>query len=556
MVISLAQINPTVGDIRGNTRMIIESIRQAKKAGAHLVVFPELAVCGYPPKDLLLREGFVEYCAEAMNIIAHECVDITAIIGTVTKNRMNIGRGLHNTATVCANGVKLYDYHKRLLPTYDVFDEQRYFEPGQGSLRVPIYDGHKWRYVGVLICEDIWNEAEKEKKLYNENPIATTVAAGADVLICISASPFCITKPHIRKNLITSFYARKYNIPIVFVNQVGGNDDLIFDGNSMVVWPSGVASIASSFEEDLMTVNLSEEKEIPFNKLDDISVVYNALVLGVKDYVRKCGFKDVVIGLSGGIDSALTAAIAVEALGSEHVHGVSMPSRYSSEHSMEDALLLAENLEMEIDAIPIERAHTAFEEMLEESFAESEEDVTEENIQARIRGNILMALSNKFGRLVLTTGNKSELTVGYCTLYGDMCGGLAVISDVPKTMVYDLSRYINDRVRKEIIPVNTINKPPSAELKPGQVDQDSLPPYETLDFILERYVQKKSFEQIRIDLDTFHCGDKVTDQQLQRIIDLVDRNEYKRQQAAVGLKVTSQAFGSGWKFPIAANYRS
>ena len=561
MKISLAQINPTVGDIRGNTRMIVESIRQAKKEGAHLVVFPELAICGYPPKDLLLRDEFVDHCEKAVNDIEQECVDITAIIGTVTRNRTGIGRSLHNTAVVCAYGVILHSYHKRLLPAYDVFDERRYFEPGQGSLQVPIYDGQKWRHVGVLICEDIWTEAVDEQELYNENPVAETIAAGADILVCISASPFYVGKPDLRRNLIHS-YAKKYNVPLIFVNQVGGNDDLIFDGNSMVVWPFGTVSIAPLFEEDFMTVDLNVWRNIPNDRLrsvlqydNNIDNVFDALVLGVRDYVCKCGFKNVIIGLSGGIDSALTAAIAVKALGSEHVYGVGMPSRHSSEHSLDDANLLAINLGIDFDIIPIEPAHRAFESMLAPSFTGSEEDVTEENIQARIRGNILMALSNKFGRLVLTTGNKSELAVGYCTLYGDMCGGLAVISDVPKTMVYELSRYVNDREFREIIPINTITKPPSAELKPGQVDQDSLPPYETLDFILKRHVEKKSFQQIRIDLDTFHCGDKVTDQQLQCIIDLVNRNEYKRQQAAVGLKITSQAFGSGWKFPIAVNCR-
>ncbi len=560
MVISLAQINPTVGDIRGNTRMIIESIRQAKKAGAHLVVFPELAVCGYPPKDLLLREGFVEDCKKAMYTIAQECTGITAIVGTVTKNEMSIGHRLHNTAIVCSDGIQSFSYHKRLLPTYDVFDERRYFEPGQGSLCVPIFIEEEYYRVGVLICEDIWNEITNGEELYYNNPVAETIAAGADVLVCISASPFCVGKSDLRRNLIQS-YAEKYNVPVVFVNQVGGNDDLIFDGSSMIVWPSGTASRSLSFKQDIMTVDLNVWENIPSNNFTDIDSVFDALVLGVRDYVRKCGFKDVVIGLSGGIDSALTAAIAVEALGEKHVHGVAMPSRHSSDHSLDDASLLAINLGIYFNIIPIEPAHRAFESILAPSFTGSEEDVTEENIQARIRGNILMALSNKFGWLVLTTGNKSELAVGYCTLYGDMCGGLAVISDVPKTMVYELSRYVNDREFREIIPLNTITKPPSAELKPGQVDQDSLPPYEILDLILKLYVEdKKSLEQIHSAVALFEQqnGDEyaVSTQQLQNIINLVNRNEYKRQQAAVGLKVTSQAFGSGWKFPIAANYRS
>jgi NAD+ synthase (glutamine-hydrolysing) len=551
MKIALAQINPTVGDIIGNTQIIIDKIRSAKSVRSDLIVFPELAVCGYPPKDLLLRENFVDDCERAMNVIAYECHGITAIVGSVTKNKTTVGHRLHNTAVICSDDIQSFHYHKRLLPTYDVFDERRYFEPGKGSLCVPIFYGGECYRIGILICEDIWSG---KAEIYQEDPVAETVAAGADMLVCISASPFCIRKPDVRKNLIQS-YAKNYNLPVVFVNQVGGNDDLLFDGNSMIMWPSGNTRIVSSFKQDLMTVDLKNEKYSQPYENDDIEAVYNALVLGVKDYVRKCGFKDVIIGLSGGIDSALTAAIAVEALGHEKVHGVAMPSRYSSGHSVSDAELLAENLGIDFDIIHIEPAHVAFESMLSKSFKELEENVTEENIQARIRGNILMALSNKFGWLVLTTGNKSELAVGYCTLYGDMCGGLAVISDVPKTMVYELCRYINDKKQKEIIPVNTINKPPSAELKPGQIDRDSLPPYDILDHILELYIDnKKSFREIH----ELTAGSKyhLDLEQLNKIINMVNRNEYKRQQAAVGLKVTSQAFGSGWKFPIAVNYRS
>lgn len=581
MRVSLAQINPVVGDIRGNTEMIIKRIREAKAAGSHLVVFPELAVCGYPPKDLLLRDGFVEDCQEAVELIAKACVGITAIVGTVMRNRTNIGRELYNAAAVCGDGTRLHIYCKRLLPTYDVFDERRYFEPGQGSLVVPIYDGKQIRRVGILICEDIWNEELDGRKLYHSDPVAATIAAGADTLVCISASPFCAGKPDLRENLMVS-HAVKHDAPVIFVNQVGGNDDLIFDGHSAVIWPGlscqpGVVT-APGFQEDLMTIDLGEEREYRRSaSLHDLDTVHDALTLGVKDYVRKCGFNDVVIGLSGGIDSALTAAIAVKALGAKHVHGVAMPSRHSSKHSMDDARALAENLGIDFRIIPIEPAHHALEKvMLAKEFAGLEEDVTEENIQARVRGNILMALSNKFGWLVLTTGNKSELAVGYCTLYGDMCGGLAVISDVPKTMVYDLSGHINKRERegREVIPENTITKPASAELKPGQLDQDSLPPYEALDHILRLYVEEKMSpdniwrklcEPYMVSGIVLHTcriardGDEDNDspfvvhrEQLDDVIRRVDMNEYKRKQAATGLRVTSQAFGSGWRLPIAA----
>ena len=583
MKVSLAQINPFVGDIRGNTEMIVERIREAKVAGAHLVVFPELAVCGYPPKDLLLRDGFVEDCQEAVELIAKACVGITAIVGTVMRNRTNIGRELYNAAAVCGDGMRLHMYCKRLLPTYDIFDERRYFEPGQGSLVVPISGGKRMWRIGVLICEDIWNEELDGRKLYHDDPVAATVAAGADALVCISASPFCMGKPKLREQLLVD-HARKYDVPVIFVNQVGGNDDLIFDGRSTVVWPLQNTASALDFAEDLMTVDLENEENrgLRASHRCPLQMLRESLVLGVRDYVRKCGFKDVVVGLSGGIDSAVTAAIAVEALGAEHVHGVGMPSRHSSDHSLFDAGVLADNLGIDFRIIPIEPAHHALETvMLAKEFAGLKEDVTEENIQARVRGNILMALSNKFGWLVLTTGNKSELAVGYCTLYGDMCGGLAVISDVPKMLVYDLARHINEGNspaatphRKEVIPENTITKPASAELKPGQLDRDSLPPYEALDHILRLYVEKKMSpdniwrklcEPYMVSGIVLHTcrvardGDEDDDspfvvhrEQLDDVIRRVDMNEYKRKQAATGLRVTSQAFGSGWRLPIAA----
>ena len=581
MKASLAQINPLVGDIGGNADKIITRIQVAKKIGVHLVAFPELAICGYPPKDLLLRDGFADDCQEAIELVAKECVGITAVIGTVMRNHTAVGRELYNAAAVCSDGLMQYHYCKRLLPTYDIFDERRYFEPGQGSLVVPIFDGKQWRRVGILICEDIWNEELVGRKLYHGDPVAETIAAGADTLVCISASPFCVGKPALREDLLCS-HVIKYGTPIIFVNQTGGNDDLVFDGNSAVIWPSkrGIVpqvATAGSFREDLMMIDLDKEPPGGYHHsagaLDDLEAVRNALVLGVRDYVRKCGFSDVVIGLSGGIDSALTAAVAVEALGADHVHGVAMPSRHSSDHSVDDAKTLADNLEIDFRVVMIEPAHAAFEAMLAGEFTGREEDVTEENIQARVRGNILMALSNKFGWLVLTTGNKSELAVGYCTLYGDMCGGLAVISDVPKTMVYDLSRHINHCLHMEIIPNNTIDKPASAELKPGQMDQDSLPPYEVLDLILRLYVEErkspddiwealggavlKTCRRARNLDDERYRNDPNTIQreQLDDVIRRVDRNEYKRKQAAPGLRVTSQAFGTGWRFPIAAKIR-
>ncbi|UCD28011.1 MAG: NAD+ synthase [Planctomycetota bacterium] len=546
MKIALAQINPMVGDIQGNSAKIINLISEARSAGASLAVFPELAVMGYPPRDLLLKPRFVRANVEAVHRIAESCRGIAALIGFVESNTDTVGRQLRNAAAYCTDGQVKQVRYKSLLPTYDVFDEQRYFEPGP---EVAVVE-HAGVPVGVSICEDLWNDEQLiGRRLYQRDPIGQLAAVGAKFIINMSASPFWQNKYPFRMRLFGN-QAKRCKLPLVFVNQVGGNDELIFDGASAVIDAKGeLAAQARAFEEDLLVVDLissASDRCEPYPK--GIAAVYEALVLGTRDYVRKCGFKEAVLGLSGGIDSAVTAAIAAAALGPKAVTGVSMPSRYSSEHSRTDADALARNLGIEFKIIPIGEIHEAFENTLHSHFVGLEPDITEENIQARNRGAILMALSNKYGSLLLTTGNKSELAVGYCTLYGDMCGGLAVISDVPKMLVYQLAEYINERAGKEIIPRNTLNKPPSAELRPDQTDQDSLPPYDVLDVLLEQYItNEKSVDEIiaaGIDPDT-----------VQKVVKLVDMNEYKRKQAAQGLKVTSRAFGVGRRMPIAAKFR-
>jgi len=546
MKIALAQINPIVGDVVGNSDKIIDCISRARQAGAALVAFPELSVTGYPPRDLLLKPRFVRANIEATYRIAESCVGIAALIGFVESNTEQVGRRLRNAAAFCTNGQVREVRYKSLLPTYDVFDEQRYFEPGPEVALVkpggvPI---------GVSICEDLWNDEQLiGRQIYRRDPIGQLAGAGAKLLVNMSASPFSQDKHSFRLRLFAR-QAKKHRLPILFVNQVGGNDELIFDGASTVFDADGnVKAQAKAFDEDLLIVDMDaggagRTQVYP----SGTAAVHDALVLGTRDYVRKCGFEHVLLGLSGGIDSAVTASIAVAALGPGAVTGVAMPSRYSSDHSKSDAEVLAANLGIDFKMIPIAPMHESFETHLQPHFGGRPPDVTEENIQARVRGNLLMALSNKFGWLLLTTGNKSELAVGYCTLYGDMCGGLAVISDVPKTMVYTLAKHINERAGKEIIPRSTITKPPSAELKPDQTDQDSLPPYDVLDGILEQYIHdEKSGEEIiaaGFDPET-----------VQRVIRLVDLNEYKRKQAALGLKVTSRAFGVGRRMPIAARFR-
>jgi NAD+ synthetase len=556
MRIALAQINPTVGDLAANCRKIIHFIQQAKDSGAKIVVFPELAICGYPPKDLLLKPRFVDDNLRAVQLIASRVRGIDAIVGYAERNISPVGRPLHNAVAVLRDGDIVSRHFKTLLPTYDVFDESRYFEPGPIEHRnqlVRIGD----MPVGLSICEDLWNDEKMiSRRLYHQNPIADLHAAGAELMINTSASPFVVGKHDFRLKLFAS-QVKQFNRPLVYCNQVGGNDELVFDGNSVVFDSSGnVIAQAKDFEEDLLVVDIDATRDTGFQPVPGalhgqdarVTTIYKALVLGLRDYVQKCGFKSVVLGLSGGIDSALTAVLAVDALGKDKVVGVAMPSRFSSDHSIGDARQLAENLGIEFHLIPISPVHDAYEQTLAGVFAGRDRDVTEENLQARVRGAILMAMSNKFNHLLLTTGNKSELAVGYCTLYGDMCGGLAVISDVPKTTVYELSEFINRQAGSERIPRNSITKAPSAELRPNQTDQDSLPSYDLLDAILYRYVEEEK-GVTEIIAEGFDAPTVL------RVIKLVDRSEYKRRQAAPGIKVTSRAFGFGRRMPIAQNYQ-
>ena len=544
MKIALAQINQTIGDFQRNTEKICSYIERARNQGADLIVFPELAVTGYPPKDFLDIPAFIDENLKALNEITSRVSGISAIVGFVDRNKRRHGKLVHNTAAFIQDQKIISIHHKSLLPTYDVFDECRYFEPAYTISPVKFMDCT----LGISICEDIWNDEEFwTRPLYEIDPIENLISQGADVMINISSSPFAVGKHDKIRLRMLIHDAMKYKVPFVYVNQVGGNDDLVFDGNSVVINAQGkLVAQAATFKEDLMVVDIKNPSvQIQPNTYFDIETVHMALIAGLRDYVTKCGFKKVVIGLSGGIDSALTAAVAVESLGHQNVIGVLMPSQFSSQGSIDDAVKLSQNLCIVYKVIPIQDVFVTYQKTLETEFKGSPFDITEENLQARVRGNILMALSNKYGYLVLTTGNKSELAVGYCTLYGDMSGGLALISDVPKTMVYELARYINRG--KEIIPQNSITKPPSAELRPNQFDQDSLPPYDVLDGILKAYVEdtRGVDEIIRMGFD-----EKV----VREIIRKVNRNEYKRRQAAPGIKVTSKAFGSGRRMPIAHNF--
>jgi NAD+ synthetase len=548
MKIALAQLNPTVGDIEGNRRRILDAYSKAAAMGADLVVTGELSLVGYPPRDLLLKPRFVADNLAAFERLVGEVGRTGLLVGFVDRSVGTHGLPLHNAAALVAEGRVLAIKHKALLPMYDVFDELRYFEPGRGA-HVVEFAGLR---LGLSICEDIWTQEAAvgpASRFYHGNPIAELVRAGADLLVNMSASPFEVGKFAQRWNLVRT-QARKHRRPVVYVNQVGGNDELVFDGASFAMDASGaLVAQLGVFEEDLGLADLPGGKPIAETPaaLPDVQAVRGALVLGLRDYVRKCGFKDVVLGLSGGVDSSVVACLAAEALGPGHVTGVAMPSRYSSPHSLEDAEALARNLGVRFMVIPIEQPHRAMETALAEAFKSAKPDVTEENVQARVRGNILMALSNKFGWLVLSTGNKSELACGYCTLYGDMAGGLAVISDVPKTLIYELARSINTDADRSPIPDRVLEKPPSAELRPNQTDQDSLPPYDVLDAILDLYVrQEKARDEI---VEAGFSPETVV-----RVIRLVDRNEYKRRQAAPGLKVTSRAFGVGRRMPIAQRY--
>jgi NAD+ synthase (glutamine-hydrolysing) len=539
--IALGQINPTIGDFTGNSKKIIESSRQALALGAEMVLFPELAVCGYPPRDLLEKPAFVERNQQVVNQIAQAVPQITIICGFVSPAKVETGKSVMNSAAVLRQGAVQFVQSKMLLPTYDVFDEMRYFDPAESQKLLPLAG----KEFALTICEDAWNDKHFwHRRLYRVDPVDELLHAGGNMVLNISASPFHLGKRELRRQMLATI-ARDNKVPVLFVNQVGGNDSLIFDGSSMVIAPNGqIVAQAKSFEEDLVifdseTMQGDMHEQVPVG----MASAFAGLALGTRDYVRKCGFSKVVIGLSGGIDSALTAAIAVDALGKENVTGIAMPSLYSSEHSIKDARELACKLGIRFEVIAIGDIFDGYRKALAPLFAGMAEDVAEENLQSRIRGNILMAFSNKFGALVLTTGNKSEVGVGYCTLYGDMVGGLGVISDVPKTMVYELSRYVNSL--KPVIPQSTIDKPPSAELRPGQKDSDTLPPYEVLDNILEDYVED------------YHTAEQIAaargyDVRVVRdVIRMIERSEYKRQQAAPGLKITPKAFGLGRRFPIA-----
>ncbi len=570
MRIALAQINPTVGDVAGNRLLIEQSLEAARSERAELVVFPELVIVGYPPKDLLLKPAIIEQAREAVAAIAAGCVDLAAIIGYPCPSDQPTGRSLYNAAALCAQGRIVHHFLKSLLPTYDVFDEHRYFEPGptdrpesdNGVGPVATIGGVP---VAVSICEDLWNDREvMPRQLYHHDPVARAGAAGAKLLINASASPFVIGKHAFRLRLIQAA-ARRLHAPVLFCNQVGGNDELVFDGSSCAVDAQGrLIAQGRTFAEDLVIVDLPHTAREPALEIpqpveeDDVAGAYHALVLGLKDYCRKCGFKSVVLGLSGGIDSAVCCALAVEALGAANVRGVAMPSRYSSHDSLDDARELAEKLGVRLDVIPIDEPHGAFERTLGPVFEGLPPDVTEENLQARIRGVILMAISNKFGSMLVTTGNKSELAVGYCTLYGDMAGGLAVLSDVPKTLVWRLARWINagadSPLRRAhggpVIPERSITKAPTAELRPNQTDQDSLPPYEVLDVIIERYVEQEQSAP-RIIAET-----NLPPEVVLKVVRMIDLNEYKRKQAAPGLKITGRAFGFGRRMPIAQRFDS
>lgn len=541
MKIALGQINPTIGDFTGNSKKIIEFSRQALTLGAEMILFPELAVCGYPPRDLLEKPAFVERNQQVVNEIAQAVPQLTIICGFVSPAKVETGKSVMNSAAVLRQGAVQFVQSKMLLPTYDVFDELRYFDPAESQKLLPLAG----KEFALTICEDAWNDKHFwHRRLYRVDPVDELLHAGGNMVLNISASPYHLGKRELRRQMLETI-ARDNKVPVLFVNQVGGNDSLIFDGSSMVIAPDGrIVAQAKSFEEDLV---IFDSDTMRGDMHEQIAVgnasAYAALVLGTCDYVRKCGFSKVVIGLSGGIDSALTAAIAVDALGKENVTGIAMPSEYSSEHSVKDARELACKLGIRFEVIAIGDVFDGYRKALEPLFAGRAEDVAEENLQSRIRGNILMAFSNKFGALVLTTGNKSEVGVGYCTLYGDMVGGLGVISDVPKTMVYSLSRYVNSL--KPVIPQSTIDKPPSAELRPGQKDSDTLPPYEVLDNILEDYVEDyRTAEQIAAN-----HGYEV--KLVRDVIRMIERSEYKRQQAAPGLKITRKAFGFGRRFPIA-----
>ncbi|HEU0124554.1 MAG TPA: NAD+ synthase [Bryobacteraceae bacterium] len=548
MRIALGQINTTVGDLSGNAALMLRMSRRAAEAGADVVVFPELSLIGYPPQDLLDRPALIEQAREALEKLAVDAAPlrISIICGTVEPVDTHEGKRIWNTAAVLCRGRVHFRQRKMLLPNYDVFDEQRYFRSAEKQELLQLGSTP----IALTICEDAWNdESFWEKRLYERDPVSELTAHGAQVLISINASPYHRDKRGLRRQIFANT-ARKHRIPVVYVNQVGGNDQLVFDGSSFAMDATGrVIAEAASFAEDLVIADIRTGQGDSHATLpEEPEAVYSALVLGTRDYLRKCGFSKVVLGLSGGIDSSLVACIAVEALGRENVTGIGMPGPYSTEHSVTDARIMAERLGIRFELISINAGYQAAVDALGPVFAGTQPGVAEENIQSRLRGLTLMAYSNKFNALVLTTGNKSEIAVGYCTLYGDMCGGLAVISDVPKTLVYELCRVANARL-DNAIPESVFVKPPSAELRPDQKDSDSLPEYDVLDPILKYYVEDFLTPAViadRLNLPLALVRDVTTK---------VDRNEYKRQQAAPGIKVTSKAFGIGRRYPIAQRYR-
>ncbi|HVA01899.1 MAG TPA: NAD+ synthase [Terriglobia bacterium] len=544
MKIALAQINTTVGDFEGNVAKILQYAKLAAERGANLVVFPEMAVCGYPPRDLVERPDFIQRSEAELSRLSHLLPDIPAVVGYVRRSQVQLGKPVSNAAAIVYRGKVLLDYVKILLPFYDVFDESRYFEPGTA---VGIYDLEGLR-IGITICEDIWNDKNFwRKRLYPRDPVEEIVKAGAKILLNIASSPYSTEKIQLRHDMLRTI-AVEHHLPVAYVNHVGGNDQLILDGSSLAFSARGaLVARAKSFAEDLLVFDPSGAvADVHLAPASEIEAVYQALLLGTKDYMRKCGFREAIVGLSGGIDSSLVLTLATDALGAKNVHAIAMPGPYSSPASLRDAEELARRLGVNFRVIPITPVYESYLQTLQPSFEGHPADVTEENIQARIRGNILMALSNKLGAMVLSTGNKSELAAGYCTLYGDMAGGLAVIADVPKTMVYALARYANRGIER--IPLSCLEKAPSAELRANQTDQDTLPPYEVLDVILRAAIEEKLCAQEIAEKY------KVSAPLIEDVLRRVSRAEYKRQQAAPALKVTAKAFGMGRRYPIAQKF--
>ena len=554
MKIAIAQLNPTIGDLDGNAQRILQAAQRAASEGVRLLLTPELSLCGYPPRDLLMNPSFVEAMTQTLLTLAEQLPSgVAVLVGTVEPNvrsLQNGGKPLFNSVALLEQGQIRQIFHKRLLPTYDVFDEDRYFEPGKEPNQFTLEHLGQSVRIGVTICEDLWNDEEFwGKRTYTLNPISDLAQQGVDFTINLSASPYTVGKRRLREAML-QHGAVRFDQPIVYANQVGGNDDLIFDGNSVVVDRHGnLVCRARAFEEDWVAIDYNPETQdlLPSSVAPapdcDEAEIWAALVMGVQDYARKCGFSKVVLGLSGGIDSALVAAIAASALGAENVLGVLMPSPYSSDHSVDDALELAKNIGIKTQILAIEHLMQSYDKTLEDLFAETEFGVAEENLQSRIRGTLLMAISNKFGYLLVSTGNKSEMAVGYCTLYGDMNGGLAAIADVPKTRVYSICKWLGS----DIIPTHIVTKAPSAELKPGQVDQDSLPAYEILDDILDRLIHQ---HQSATEIVAAGHEQVVVD----RVVKLVTIAEFKRRQAPPGLKITDRAFGTGWRMPIATKW--